>query len=168
MSSALVSYRSAVPDDAWDLICVHHAAVMAGGKGVYSDEVLLAWSPPPDEGRRQRIADLISQNSTICSLAECEATPVGFGIAVPAERWLKALYVHPDYSGKGVGQNLLCSLELQCMSVGVAALAVNASLNAEGFYRRCGYEVIGETVQELSEALSMAAIHMVKPLSRNA
>jgi len=157
-----VHYRRATSEDAWELIGVHYAAVHSIGKGVYPDVVLFAWSPPPDEPRRKQIADLIAQDHVICIVAECEARTVAFGIALPAQGWIRALYVHPDHGGKGIGQRLLHGLEVQCQSVGVAALEVKASHNAEGFYRRCGYEVVGPASQELTTTLSMAAVHMVK------
>lgn len=162
MTLATLSYRRATSNDAWTLICIHYAAVHSIGTNVYPDELLLAWSPPPDEPRRQRIADLLEQGSTICTVAEGEALAVGFGIAFPAEGWLRALYVHPHHCNKGIGQELLRRIELECRSAGVAALDVNASHNAEAFYRRCGYEVIGPTTQTLTQTLSMSAVHMKK------
>lgn len=168
MSSAPATYRRATENDAWNLICVHYAAISAIGNGVYSDAVLLAWSPPPDERRRARIAELITQSSTICIVADLKDTLIAFGIALPSERWLRALYVHPDHSGKGVGQELLHRLELQCSGAGVSVLNVNASHNAEGFYRCRGYEVVGPTSQALTDTLSMPATHMLKRLSPTA
>jgi|SRR5665213_232857 len=162
MTSEGVAYRSATPDDAGAVIYVHHAAVKAIGNDVYSDAVLLAWSPPPEEQRRRRIAELITQDSTVCIVAECDAEIVGFGLALPAEGWLRALYIHPDHSGIGTGKQLLHFVELQCQSSGIATLQVNASHNAEGFYRRCGYELIGPTIQRLTETISIPASHMMK------
>lgn len=165
MASIQVTYRSALPDDAWNIICVHYAAVMAGGRGVYSDEVLRAWSPTPDERRCRRIAELLSRESTVCIIAVSESTTAGFGIALPTEGWIRALYVHPDYWGRGLGRALIGSLEVQCASASLTTLSVNASHNAEGFYRECGYEVVGPTVQQLSDAVAMRSTHMMKRLS---
>ena len=166
MTSVRVSYGSATPNDALGIICVHYAAVKAIGKGVYSDAVLFAWSPPPEDQRRRKIAELIAQDSTVCTVAECEAKTVGFGIALPAEGWLRALYVHPDHSALGIGTKLLHHIERQCQSAGTESLQVNASHNAEGFYRRHGYELIGPTTQRLTEIISMPAIHMMKRFLR--
>jgi ribosomal protein S18 acetylase RimI-like enzyme len=158
-----LSYRTALQSDTHDLVEVHFAAVHAIDSKHYSDEVKLAWSPPPDAARHKWLSNLISQDSTICTIAVLDhQITVGFCIALPLQAKLLALYVHPDYSGSGVGRTLLQCVEARCHDMGLETLELRASCNAEALYRRAGYEVIGPITQQLTDALSMAATHMVK------
>lgn len=148
------------------MIDVHHAAVQAVDRRHYSDEVLAAWSPPPDASRRHWLAGLISRDSTLCTVAVSgDEAIVGFCIALPEDALLKALYVHPGIAGQGIGQGLLREMEARCRALGLEALELNASHNAAAFYRRCGYEAKSPVAQLLTETVSMAATRMVKQLS---
>lgn len=148
------------------MVEVHYAAVQAVDRRHYGDEVLAAWSPPPDSRRRDWLADLIGQASTLCTVAVADdGAIVGFSIALPEQALLKALYVHPDCNGRGIGQALLEDMEARCRALGVEVLALNASHNAEAFYRHCGYEPQGATRQPLTETVTMAATRMVKRLA---
>lgn len=158
-----ISYRPAVANDARGMVDVHYAAVHAIGREHYPDDVLSAWSPPPDAGRRDWLADLIRQTSTLATVAVADEI-VGFCIALPAQALLKALYVHPDFTGQGIGQALLQRTEAQCRNLGLEAVELNASYNAAAFYRRCGYEALGPVDQPLTDTVVMGAIRMVHAL----
>lgn len=169
MSAPRITLRPAVPGDAAAMVEVHHAAVQAVDRRHYSDEVLAAWSPPPDARRRDWLADLINQPSTLCTVAVVDdGVIVGFCIALPEQALLKALYVHPACKGQRIGQALLQEIEERCRAVGIEALELNASHNAEAFYRRCGYRPQGAVTQPLTGAVSMAATRMIRKLAATA
>lgn len=160
-----VKIRPAVADDAPAMVEVHYAAVQAVDRRHYSDEVLTAWSPPPDASRRDWLADLIGRDSTLGVVAVSGSSLiVGFCIALPGQALLKALYVHPGFAGQGIGQALLREMEVRCRALGLESLELNASHNAAAFYRRCGYEAKGPIAQQLTDTVSMNAIRMVKKL----
>jgi putative acetyltransferase len=162
----LISYRPARADDAPALIDVHHAAVRAIDRRHYSDEVFAAWSPPPDASRSDWLADLIRQHSTLCLVAIPVGKAIaGFCIALPEQALLKALYVHPGMAGQGIGQRMLREIEARCRALGLESLELNASHNAEHFYRRCGYEARGPVTQPLTASVSMAATRMGRKLA---
>jgi len=148
------------------MIGVHYAAVQAVDRHHYSDDVIAAWSPPPDASREDWLAGLISRDSTLCTVAICaDGALAGFCIAIPEHALLKALYVHPDRAGQGIGQGLLREMESRCRALGLQALELNASHNAATFYRRCGYEARGPVAQQLTDTVSMEATRMVKQLA---
>jgi ribosomal protein S18 acetylase RimI-like enzyme len=169
MNSPRISYRLALPGDAPAMIDVHYAAVQAVDRRHYSDDVLAAWSPPPDASRRDWLAGLVSQESTLCTVAlSGDEAIVGFCIAIPGHALLKALYVHPAFAGHGIGEALLREMEARCRALGLESLELNASYNAAAFYRRCGYEERGPIAQPLTDTVSMEAIRMAKQLAGRA
>jgi GNAT superfamily N-acetyltransferase len=166
MNAPRTFYRPSLPGDALAMLGVHHAAVQAVDRRHYSDDVLAAWSPPPDASRRDWLADLIGRDSTLCTVAvSADEAIVGFCIALPEHALLKALYVHPGFAGQGIGQCLLGEMEARCRALGLEALELNASHNAAAFYRRCGYEARGPIAQPLTDTVSMEATRMVKRLA---
>lgn len=169
MNSAQFLYRIAEAGDAAAMVEVHYAAVQAIGTTHYSEEILSAWSPLPDEHRRKWLADLIAGESTLCTVALTDRNRIiGFGFAHREQSKLRALYVHPEFAGRGVGQALLRNIEARCRTSGLERLELNASFNAEDFYRHCGYARLGPVTQSLNDNLAMNAIHMVKHFSMNA
>ena len=61
---------------------------------------------------------------------------------------IKALFVHPTFSGKGVGTKLFRHVERVAELQGCKMMTVESSLNAEGFYKSHGFvseELAGHT-----------------------
>jgi putative acetyltransferase len=56
---------------------------------------------------------------------------------------LKGLYTDPKFAGRGIGKELLGSLEALMRGRGISVVCAEASSNAEKFYLRCGYEPAG-------------------------
>lgn len=165
MNAPRILHRPATAGDAAAMVNVHYAAVQAVDRRYYSDEVISAWSPPPDASRRDWLADLICQASTLCTVAVADDGAIaGFCIAIPGQTLLKALYVHPGFAGQGIGQGLLREMESRCLAMQLESLELNASHNAEAFYRRCGYETRGPVEQPLTDKVAMPATRMVKQL----
>jgi putative acetyltransferase len=74
-------------------------------------------------------------------IAQVNGTVVGWG-AIHGDR-LEGLYTDPAFVGHGVGTELLALLETLMQARGVPAITVEASANAEEFYRKRGYEPVG-------------------------
>jgi len=164
-----VQFRTAVPSDAPAMVAVHYAAVHALEGLDYPDDVLEAWSPVPDEKRGTWLAGVVASADTRVWVAETvDGHVVGFGIVRLGARQLMALYVHPDWPRRGIGRALLHRLEEACLEAGLDHLVLNASYNAEAFYRAAGYQALGPTTQPVSETCSMGAIRMTKPLPAHA
>jgi putative acetyltransferase len=72
-------------------------------------------------------------------VAEYERTIVGF--AARNQNWITAVYVHPEFTRKGIGSRLLNILEDDSRACGINSLFVDASITAKPFYDSLGYQM---------------------------
>lgn len=159
-----IHVRPAVDTDAEPIIHAHFVAVHQTASDFYTPEVLESWSRRPDETRYQQIRQAIAKGHELFLVAEGLSGVVGFGSIVPAANELRALYVHPRIARQGVGANLLVHLERLAVSRHCPYLQLEASINAEDFYRRHGYEVVERGVHRLASGHEMACVKMKKTL----
>ena len=54
---------------------------------------------------------------------------------------LDRLYVHPSFSGQGIGKTLVSAVEGEAVKRGVSLLRTEASLTARPFFEHLGFEV---------------------------
>jgi putative acetyltransferase len=87
---------------------------------------------------------------------------VGFGQLDPFLGELEALYVAPEEVGHGVGSSLLASLEELAWQSGAAVMSLDASLNAEAFYRTRGYARVHAARRILTPEVQLACVRMRK------
>jgi GNAT superfamily N-acetyltransferase len=159
-----VTVRAATVADAVDIIDVHHAAVHKTASSSYPPEILDNWSREPDERRYQQMRDIIAKGDELVLVAEGASGICGFGSIVPQLGELRAVYVHPDLGRRGIGSQITAALERLALAKGVADLQMDASINAEPFYRWAGYSVIDRGTHRLSTGHEMACVKMVKSL----
>jgi N-acetylglutamate synthase-like GNAT family acetyltransferase len=69
-----------------------------------------------------------------------------------AEAELEGLFVEPDLWRSGIGAMLVAETERRARAVGAKASHVVGNRRALGFYLRCGFEVVGETMTQLEPA----------------
>ena len=160
----LIRIRPAVEADATGLSRVHFAAVRRTAAPFYPTDVIERWSPAPDERRREQFRSAIVGNDELFLVAERGGEVVGFGSIVPSSEELRAVYVHPDVGRSGVGGAILRGLEELAMARGLWRLQMDASLNAEAFYSRQGYEVIERGIHRMGAGVGMACVKMRKSL----
>lgn len=158
--------RPAELADAQAIIDLHFAAVHRTAAAFYPLAVLDSWSRCPDEARYQRMREVISGGEERVLVAETVAGVVAFASIVPRLSELRALYVHPDAGRRGVGSRVLTVLERLAVVRGVSELHVDASVNAEAFYQRAGYEVVEQGIHRLATGKEMACVKMFKKLTR--
>ena len=138
--------RPAVPDDALPVFALHVASIRALGPEAYDPDQVRAWA------RKDHGPDAypIEEDDHHFVVAERGEEIAGFGDLVPdseevdADADVRAVYVHPDHVGRGVGAAILAELEGYARGAGVASIGITASLNAVGFYERAGYERLRE------------------------
>ena len=93
---------------------------------------------------------------------------MGLGILDIQNAEISAIYIHPDAVGNGVGSKLLYKLEEIARNSNVAKIAVHATLNAKGFYRKHGYLDHGLTFHPLSNGAKLECVRMFKDLPTDA
>jgi len=100
----------------------------------YSEAQQQAWAAAADDEEEfgKRLA------SELTLIATLQNSPVGFAALKGADH-IDLLYVHPGAAGQGVGSMLCEALEKLAGGRGAKALTVDASDNAEGFFKKRGY-----------------------------
>ena len=129
--------RPATLKDAQAFHEIHTKAVRTTCKDYYTDEQISAWL----SGRTPEGYDGIAKGEMFTAL-EADRV-IGFGHAIPGE--VVAIYVDPDFHGKGVG-SLLLDHALKIASSGHKKVKVISTLNAEGFYKKHGFTKVKEDV----------------------
>jgi putative acetyltransferase len=156
--------RPATENDAAALSRIHFEAVHRTAAPFYPAEVIDTWSHHPDEARAEQFRQAISGKAELFLVAERDGEVVGFGSIVPSAAELRAVYVHPDAGRAGIGAALLERLEQWAIEQGVSALRMDASVNAEAFYARHGYEILERSSHQLGRGPRMACVRMRKSL----
>jgi putative acetyltransferase len=158
--------RTAESRDAPAILAVHRAAVRGVAASFYGPLIIEDWSPqqtPID--RIERLANDIASGEEVAVVGQNPMnTIVGFGSIVPSIMELRAVYVHPDFVGHGLGSRILCELEERAKKIGLEELSMDASINAEHFYQYHGYVVEGRLEHILRSGRSMACVKMRKIL----
>jgi putative acetyltransferase len=126
--------RPFLPADVPVLAAIFTAAVEELTGDDYSAQQQDAWAAvAEDEGEFGK--KLASELTLIATL---DNAPVGFA-SLRGKDHVDMLYVHPGVAGQGVASMLLDALEKLAGGRGAAKLTVDASDNAEGFFRKRGY-----------------------------
>jgi putative acetyltransferase len=129
--------RRATPKDALAIATVYHDTVSQIDSRDYAEAQIDAWAgAAPDEEKwlqRQgsRITLVDEQSGVIRGFAELEN-----------EGHIGAVYVHPGYQRKGVASALLDKLEKEAIERGATCLSTEASITAQPFFAKRGFETI--------------------------
>lgn len=152
--------------DAKAILNVHYAAVHDSRPGsassFYDRETLDCWSPMVDEERVGNFISCFKPDDELLWVGQLSDKLIGFASIVPRLNELRSCYVDPASSLKGVARSLLLHLEAEARQLRLGFLTLDASLNAESFYQKLGYQSDGLTRHPLPGGLSMTAVRMYK------
>lgn len=94
----------------------------------------------------QTIADML-QSHCCAWIAEIHSEPIAFAMADVAERSIFALFVLPDFEGRGAGRRLMEQAEAWLWSQGPDPIWLltgnDPALRAYGFYQHLGWTPVG-------------------------
>jgi putative acetyltransferase len=162
-SKQLLTIREMRPDDARAFLEVHHAAIRGIAAKDYPPTVIEAWAPLPlTEDAIKRVRE--NGKNEIRLIAEVDGRIVGIGALVVENAELRACYVTPEASRKGVGTALVREIERMARGQSLAYLELNSSVTAEPFYASLGYEICERSEHFLGSAQSMACVKMRKEI----
>jgi len=151
--------RKAGVKDTAQLANMHIASIKALCNGHYSKEQIAAWTgalkPRGYEHALQSLAFLV---------AEDDGEILGFGMLDVAASEIRAIYVAPLASGRGVGSRLLAELEALAREAALTRLMVHSTLNATGFYERRGFLTLGPAAHNLPDGTALPCVKMRKEL----
>lgn len=102
-------------------------------------------------------------------VAEEAGRTLGFGVVLPREDGqaeLDGLFVEPDVWRGGVGRRLVQQAARLAAERGADGLYVIGNPNAEGFYRACGFELIGRSETRFGPGLTMRLPVGAQPAAR--
>jgi GNAT superfamily N-acetyltransferase len=137
MSVQIEKARTEDAEAVWNL---RSNALRTQCAGHYDAELLAKWSDAcAPEGFAATVADGFyvirdGERITACGLIALEKGSI------------EALFVDPTAFGKGYGRAMLHHLQTLAQQHGMKRLRLNATLNAAGFYRACGFtgEALGK------------------------
>lgn len=69
---------------------------------------------------------------------------IGLGALSYSENKIYAIFVKPEFMGKGIGKHIMSFLEALALKSDIKTVYLNSTLNAAPFYRTLGY--VGDTV----------------------
>lgn len=126
--------RPFLPDDVAVLAAIFTAAIADLTGDDYSSEQQEAWAAVAED--EDEFGKTLAGELTL--IATLRNAPVGFA-SLKGKDHIDMLYVHPSVAGQGVASMLLDALERLAGGRGADKLVVDASDNAEGFFRKRGY-----------------------------
>lgn len=122
--------------DASSLLAIRHSAIVELTAPQLNAEEALAWADARDLSWMQSVIERYQVR-----VATCRGCAVGWLSA--DDNRAQGLYVHPTHARRGVGSRLLKVWESSLCDDRFSEVFLEASSNAEEFYRRQGYVVAG-------------------------
>ena len=131
----MITTRRATSEDIDDFKIIIVESVLELCKGYYTPEQLNSLlAQYPDRNVYEKWI-----HERVLVVAEHEIDIVGFAQYFPPNSTIEAVHVLPAYAKQGVGKMLVQFLEEIARGQGAKRIALDSSLNAVGFYEKCGY-----------------------------
>ena len=126
--------RPFLPTDTPVLAAIFVAAIQELTGDDYGEAQQEAWASAADD--EEEFGKKLAGELTL--IASLKNAPVGFA-SLKGKDHIEMLYVHPNAAGQGVASALLDALEKLARARGAEKLTVDASDNAQEFFRKRGY-----------------------------
>jgi DNA-binding MarR family transcriptional regulator/GNAT superfamily N-acetyltransferase len=77
---------------------------------------------------------------------------------------VRAMFVHPDWTRRGLGRRILDACELAAAAAGFGRLTLVSTLPGLPLYRACGFEALEDVDVETPDGVILPAVRMEKPI----
>jgi GNAT superfamily N-acetyltransferase len=152
----VLEIKRATPEDANAAFDIRREAIRSQCIGAYTAEQMALWTRgSADDGY-----------STLMEkpfyLGWVNDEPVATGMLDLDNNEVGALFVLPQFTGRGYGKAMLDHLEALARELELAEVVLDATLNAASFYRACGYVGEQPAIYRSPSGLELACIPMTK------
>lgn len=138
-----MEFREYKNTDLHAVMDLFYVTVHEVNKNDYSEEQLDAIAPK--DANEYHWEKSLEKNHTI--VVEEDDKLIAFG-NIGKTGYLDRLYVHPDYSRKGIASKLVEELEEYAKKHGSHVINVTSSITSKAFFESKGYAVIEEQINE--------------------
>lgn len=155
--------RLATEVDVTIMYSIHTSSIRECCSTHYTREEIADWI---ERQSPHKYMQFVQQQSVY--VAEELRVVVGFAQLGPGEDErsgeVKALYVSPSATRRGIGSLLLCFLEQQALSREWTCLVVKSTMNAVDFYTSQGFTAVGNAQHTVGDQ-SLSCVHLRKELA---
>ncbi|MGE7816862.1 GNAT family N-acetyltransferase [Pseudomonas sivasensis] len=152
----MLEIKRATPEDANAAFDIRREAIRSQCIGAYTAEQMALWTRgSADDGYRTLMEKPFY-------LGWVNDEPVATGMLDLDNNEVGALFVLPQFTGRGYGKAMLDHLEALARELELAEVVLDATLNAASFYRACGYVGEQPAIYRSPSGLELACIPMTK------
>ena len=154
-----VTIRAGTTGDAPFIQRVHEESIRGLGPKAYSRAEVESWAAGLQS---DRYAWGITHGGVVYFVAEVPGTGViGFCCYVAGD--VLALYILPEWAGRGIGSALLDRAERRIEAAGHERIRLDAALTSRGFYEKRGYSTVRRLDWKTRGGLVIEALEMIRP-----
>ena len=154
----MLEIKRATPADAQAAFAIRLLAIRSQCIGAYTAEQMALWT----RGKAEDGYDTLMDKPFYLGWVNGE--PVVTGMLDLDNNEMGALFVLPEFAGRGYGKAMLDHLEKLARELAIEEVVLDSTLNAASFYRACGYVGEEQAVYHSPSGLELACIPMVKRL----
>ncbi|ABV35194.1 GCN5-related N-acetyltransferase [Shewanella sediminis HAW-EB3] len=156
----MILIRKAVEGDAQAIYDLRSRAILEECAGFYSAEQLSLWTKGGVS--ESLMTDIV--NSFYVS--EIDGQVIGSGKLTIETGMLDAIFVEPEFFGRGAARLMVSFLENLALESGLSSIKLESTLNAAPFYRRCGF--VGDEISTYHSprGISLDCVPMLKSLEK--
>jgi GNAT superfamily N-acetyltransferase len=168
-----ISIRAAVFADRAGILELQRLSLRTLGRGFYSEaeiESYLRHAPTLEDYL------LVDGTYFVAHIGERLAGCGGWSLRMPAYSSVtrdgtdaatrlprvRAMFVHPEFSRRGVGRHLLANIESAILESGHDEIRIDATLGGVALYERCGYQAFGQMLAVLPDGCRMRFVCLHK------
>jgi GNAT superfamily N-acetyltransferase len=158
MEAEMLQIKPATPEDAQAAFDIRLLAIRSQCIGAYTREQMMSWTRGSAADGYNALMDKAFY------LGWVQGEPVVTGMLDLENNEVGALFVLPEFTGRGYAKAMLDHLENLARQLAIDTLVLDATLNAAGFYRARGYVGDEQAVYHSPSGLVLACIPMTKRL----